>query len=153
MARSRSATHTTDAAQAQPARGPRYRVAVAYVVLAAAVTAEVVLQGFLFSVFYARTDSGFLTAHGIAGELTSYLVVVVLAPLAFLARFPSGGRIAWWTVVLAALWSVQAHVLGYGIEQIGRWLATVHIPVAFAVLLLSLHLTNRARVELGAMTR
>ena len=45
----------------------RTRVAVAYTWLLGIATAEVVLQGFLFSGFYAQIESAFLEAHGIAG--------------------------------------------------------------------------------------
>ena len=43
-------------------------------------------------------------------------------------------------MLLAVLWSVQAHVLGYGIEDF-RWFDIIHIPLAFGVLLLVLYLT------------
>ena len=98
-------------------------------------------------------DSDPLVREAVAGELTSYILVAVVVPLAFIARFPSGRRIAWWTVLLAAMWFVQAHLLGYGIERIGRWLAMVHIPMAFALLFLALYLTGRARAEVKAMRR
>ena len=134
------------------ARAPRYWAALAHTVLVAAATAEVVLQGFLFSGFYGRGDAAFLTAHGVAGELTSYLLVVAVVPLAFVARYPSR-RIAWWTVALAVIWFVQAHLLGYGIQQIGRELTMVHIPTAFLLLLLALYVTQRSRAELQTMRR
>lgn len=148
-----SGVHAADAPSPRGTCAPRYWAALAYAVLAAVATAEVVLQGFLFSGFYGRGEQAFIDAHGIAGELTSYILVVVVVPLAFIARFPSGQRIAWWTVLLAAMWFVQAHLLGYGIERIGRWLAMVHIPMAFALLLLALYLTGRARAEVKAMSR
>ena len=148
-----SGVQVSDTAPVRGAHVPRYWAALAYLVLAAVVTAEVVLQGFLFSGFYGRGDEGFITAHGIAGELTSYILVAVVVPLAFIARFPSGRRIAWWTVLLAAMWFVQAHLRGYGIERIGRWLAMVHIPMAFALLFLALYLIGRARAEVKAMRR
>ena len=50
--------------------------------------------------------------------------------MGFLARFPRRLRIGWWTVLLAILWNVQAHVFGYGIEDV-RWFEMVHIPVAY----------------------
>ena len=93
----------------------RPRVARAYAWVMGLATFEVVVQGFLFSSFYARGESGFIEAHGYAGELTGYVVLIVLIPLGFLARFPRGLWIGWLTVLLAVLWNVQAHVLGYGI--------------------------------------
>ena len=130
----------------------RRRVAVAYTWLMGIATFEVILQGFLFSGFYARGQVGFLDTHGVAGELTGYVVTVVLIPLGFLARFPRSLGVGWWTVLLAVLWNLQAHLLGYGIEDV-RWFEMLHIPVAFGVLLLALYLTVRAWGALGADQR
>jgi hypothetical protein len=45
-------------------------------------------------------------------------------------------------VLLTVLWNVQAHMLGYGIEDF-RWFDMIHIPLAFRVLLLTLYLIMR----------
>ena len=74
-------------------------------------------------------------------------MVLVGIPLAFLAHFPRRLWIGWLTVLLAVLWNVQAHVLGYGIEEF-RWFEMLHIPLAFGILLLALYLTARARAAL-----
>ena len=42
------------------------------------------------------------------------------------------------------MWNIQAHVLGYGIEEV-RWFEMLHIPLAFGILLLALYLTEFAR--------
>ena len=122
----------------------RSRTARAYTWLLGLVTLEVVLQAFLFSAFYGRGEAGFIDAHGIAGELTGYIVVLIATPLAFAARFPRRARIGWLTLLLALLWSIQAHFLGYGIRQIGTWLAMLHIPLAFVILGLGAYLTIQA---------
>lgn len=127
----------------------RRRLGVAYMWLMGIATFEVVLQGFLFSGFYAQGQKAFIDIHQIAGELTGYFVLVALIPLGFFARFPRRLRMGWWTVLLAVLWNVQTHVLGFGIEYV-RWLEMVHIPTAFVILLLALYLTVRARSALRA---
>ena len=101
------------------------------------------MQGFLFSGFYSGQGKAFLDAHGIEGELTGFILVVVLIPLGFLARFPSSLHIGRWTIVLALLWNLQTHVFGYGIED-ARWMEMIHIPTAFGILLLGLYLTTQA---------
>ena len=122
----------------------RLRLARAYTVVMGLAFLEVILQGFLFSGFYSRGDGTWIDVHGIAGEMTGYVVVVILIPLGFLARFPRRLRIGWWTVLLAILWNVQGHVFGYGIEDV-RWFEMVHIPAAFGVLLLALYLVVQTR--------
>lgn len=121
----------------------RRGAAVVYTWLAGLLTLEVVLQGFLFSGFYARSEAGFIDAHGWAGEIAGFLTIIPLVPLAFMAKFPKGLKMGWWTVAWAVLWNVQGHVLGYGIADV-RWLAMVHVPVAFAILGLGAWLTGRA---------
>ncbi len=125
----------------------RPQAAAVYVWLTGLATFEVVVQGFLFSGFYSKANRDWLDVHGIAGELTGYVVVLLLIPLGFLAKFPQRFRIGWLTVLLAVAWNVQAHVFGYGIEDT-RWFEMVHIPLAFGVLLLALYLTVRAAFAL-----
>ena len=49
----------------------------------------------------------------------------------------------WWTLVLALVWNLQAHVFGYGIEDF-RWMTMVHIPLALIIFGLALLLTGKA---------
>ena len=121
----------------------RPRLARIFTVLMGLAFLEVILQGFLFSGFYSRGDRTYLDIHGMAGELVGD-VVIVLIPIAFLARFPRHLRIGWWTVLLAVLWNVQTWVLGDGIQDT-RWFEMVHIPLAFGILLLALYLTIQTR--------
>ena len=117
-------------------------MALTYNSLIALISLSVIVQGFLFSGFYAKAKLGFIDAHGDLGSAIGLILIVILIPLAFLAKFPGRMRIGWWTVFLAVLWNVQAHVLGFGIEDT-RWLAMIHIPVAFVILGLGLYLTLR----------
>lgn len=121
----------------------RRRVALTFAWLIALVTLLVVVQGFLFAGFYSEGERGFIDIHGILGQLIGLVLLVILIPLAFLARFPRGMRIGWWTVLLAVLWNVQAHVLGFGIEEI-RWFEMIHIPFAFLILGLGIFVTFKA---------
>ena len=125
----------------------RRRLASIYMWIAGFATVEVVLQGFLFSGFYGRGEQTFIDIHGYAGELTGYVLVVVLIPLGFFARFPRRLGMGWWAVGLALLWNLQTHVFGYGIEET-RWFEMLHIPTAFGALFLALFLTIRARSAL-----
>ena len=125
----------------------RRRVARAYTWLMAVVTVSVVVLGFLFSAFYSQGDTAYRDAHGIFGSLVGLVLLVVLVPLAFTAKFPKRMRIGWWTVGLAVLWNVQAHAIGYGIGD-ARWLEMVHIPLAFLILGLGAYLAGRAYVAL-----
>ena len=122
----------------------RPRAGMVYAWLMGLATLEVIVQGFLFSGFYSQGESVFLDIHGIAGEMTGYIVLVVLIPLGFLAKFPRRLQIGWFTVLLAFLWNLQGHVFGYGIEDV-RWFEMVHILLAFGALLLALYLTVQAR--------
>ena len=99
--------------------------------------------GVPFSGFYSGQGKAFLDSHGIEGELTGYILVVVLIPLGFLARFPRSLHVGWWIIALAFLWNLQAHAFGYSIEDV-RWMEMVHIPTAFGLLLLGLYLTTKA---------
>ena len=91
----------------------------------------VIVQGITFGGFYSGRGN-LLQVHEHLGSISGIVVLVLLTPLGFLARFPKAWRIGWLTLALGILWNVQAHVLGYGIED-ERTLAMVHIPVAFLV--------------------
>jgi hypothetical protein len=52
----------------------RPRVTRLYTALMGLATPEVILQGFLFSGFYSRGNKTWIDVHGIAGELTGYVV-------------------------------------------------------------------------------
>ncbi len=69
----------------QPIRWPR--VARAYAVLIALVPVTVVLQGFLFAGFYSEGEKGFLNVHGAVADISLLVIVLIVTPLAFLARF------------------------------------------------------------------
>lgn len=125
----------------------RRRVARAYAWLMAAVTVSVVVQGFLFSAFYSGEGNAYRDAHGVFGSLIGLILLVILIPLAFRARFPKRMRIGWWTVGLAVLWNVQAHIIGFGIGA-ARWLEMIHIPLAFVILGLGAYLAGKAYVAL-----
>ena len=118
----------------------RPKVALSYTWLIGLATLMVVVQGFLFSVFYSEGKEGVLTAHGEAGEVTGAVLLVILTPLGFLARFPRRMRVGWYTLLLAVVWNVQAHVLDYGIEDVS-WFEMIHIPLAFFILASGLYLT------------
>ena len=104
----------------------------------------VFVQGALFGAFYSEGKEGLLDAHGIEGELTGYIAIVVLIPLAFMARFPKELRIGWWTVFWVVVWNVQGHVFGYGIEDV-RWFEIIHIPLALFILAFGLYLVTLAQ--------
>ena len=127
----------------------RRRVAIAYTVLIALVTFSVVVQGFLFSGFIAGEGLDYRDAHGLVGTLVGFIMLVVVIPLAFVAKFPKQMRIGWWTVGLTLLYNVQGHVLGFGIEDV-RSLEMIHIPVAFLIFGISIYLTGRVYAVLRA---
>jgi len=110
------------------------------------------MEGFLFAGFYCKLERTFIDLHGIEGEITGFILVLVLVPMGFLAAFPLRLRIGWWTVLLALQWNVQAHLFGYGIEEF-LWMVMLHIPTAFGILLLALYLTFQARGALQADQR
>ena len=121
----------------------RRRTAIAYVWLMALIAALVVVQGVLFAGFYSEADRSFISAHGAVGALAGLVLLVVLIPLAFVARFPRRMQIGWWTVLLAVLWNLEAHVIGFSIGD-SRWLAMAHIPPAIMGFGLGLYLVAGA---------
>ena len=97
----------------------------------------------MFAVFYSEGGkTGFIDAHAVGADISLLVVVLIVTPLAFLARFRRTRRIGWLTLVLAVLWFVQ-HSLGYGIADF-RWLDMIHIPLALVIFGLALYLTDRA---------
>ena len=122
----------------------RPRVASAYVWLTALVATIVFVQGGLFAAFYSEGESGFINAHQWVGEITGYVALVVLSPLAFVARFPRELRVGWWTLAWAILWNIQAQVFGSGIEFV-RWFEIIHIPLAIFLVVSGLYLALRAQ--------
>ena len=121
----------------------RPRVARAYVVLIALTPLTVIIQGILFAAFYSEGGKkGFIDAPAVGADISLLVVVLIITPLAFLARVRRSRRIGWLTLTLAVLWFVQ-HSLGYGIAD-ARWIETIHIPLALVILGLALYLTDRA---------
>ncbi len=88
-------------------------------------------------------DTGFIDIHGMAGSIAGFLLIIPMIPFAFTAKFPKGVAFGWLTVLWAVAWNIQAHVLGFGIEDV-RWLAMIHISLAFAILGLGAFLTTKA---------
>ena len=119
----------------------RRRTASVYAWLVAVIASFVVVQGTLFAAFYSERDGAYIDAHEVVGSLVGLILLVVLVPLGFLARFPGGPRIGWWTVLLTVLWNVQV-ILGYGIAD-ASWLEIVHIPLAFGIFGLAAYLAFR----------
>ena len=118
----------------------RPKVARAYAWLIALTPLVIVVQGILFGGFYSRTEVDFLDAHGMLGEISGGIILIILTPLAFLARFPRRLGLGWWTLGLGILWNVQAHLFGYGIEDV-KWFEMIHIPLAFIIFGIALYLT------------
>ena len=117
----------------------RPRVARAYAWLIVLAPLAVIVQGILFGWFYREFDRDILNMHGIFGEISGGIMLVILTPLAFVARFPRRLGLCWWTLGLAVVWNIQAHVFGYGIEDV-RWFEVVHIPLAFIIFGIALYL-------------
>lgn len=118
----------------------RPKVARVYAWLIVLVPVAVIVQGFLFSRFYSEAEGGSLDAHGLVGEILGIAILVIITPLAFLARFPRRLGMGWWTLGLAVVWNIQAHVFGYGIEDV-EWFEMVHVPLALIIFGLGLYLT------------
>ena len=120
----------------------RPRVSRVYTVLIALATLTIVVQGFLFAAFYSEGKRDFIDVHSLVADISLLVVVLIITPVAFLARFRRDRRIGWLTLVLAVLWLVQ-HSLGFGIVE-ARWLEMIHIPLAFLIFGLALYLTGKA---------
>ena len=120
----------------------RPRIARTYAGLIALVTLVVIVQGILFGGFYNEFDQDLIDAHGFVGSISMLVAVLIMIPLGFLARFPRGLWIGPLTVLLAVLWVVQ-YMLGFTIED-DRWVATIHIALAFLIFGGALLLTARA---------
>jgi hypothetical protein len=119
----------------------RPRVAKAYAWLISLLALAVILQG-AFAAAGLYHDRDLIAFHRMLGDLSMILAVLVLLPLAFLARFPRSLRIGLLTAVLAVLWIVQ-YFLGDFIGQV-RWLAILHVPNAFLMFGLALFLAGLA---------
>ena len=120
----------------------RPRVARAYAWLITLATLTVILQGFLFAAFYSEGERDFITIHSRVADISLLVVVLIITPLAFFARFPRGLRMGWLTLVLAVMWFAQ-HSTGFLIEDT-RWLEMIHIPLALLIFGLPLYLTGKA---------
>ena len=119
-----------------------------YAWAAALAALVIIVQGITFGGFYSGRGN-LLNVHGELGEISGIVVLVILTPLGFLARFPRRWRIGWLTLVLAVVWNIQAHVFGYGIED-ERTLEMVHIPTAFLIFGLALYLAGKTlRASMG----
>ena len=90
----------------------RPRVARAYAWLIALATLMVVVQGFLFAGFYAQAEKGFIDVHSLVADISLIVVVLIITPLAFLARFPreplNNSAQAWMGRVVPFFGDVQA---------------------------------------------
>ena len=124
------------------------------------VTLAVILQGVLFGGFYRNLspDSTWMDVHSFVGIITVAVVVLVLAPLSYLARFPRNTYITVLTFALALAW-ILTYEMGRAIED-ERSLAIAHIPLAVAIFGLSGHLTvgsfmaiRRSREAASSQTR
>ena len=118
----------------------RPRVARAYASLIGLAPLVVLIQGILCGGFYSRTELDFLNVHGMLGEISGGVMLIILTPLAFFALFPRRPGLCWWTLGLAVLWNIQAHVFGSGISYV-RWFEMIHIPLAFIIFGIALFLT------------
>ena len=126
----------------------RPKVARAYAWLIVLVPLAVIAQGGLFAGFYSEAEGGFLDAHSIVADILGIAILVILTPLALLARFSQRLSTGWWTLGLALVWNIQGHVFGYGIADVG-WFEMVHIPLAFIIFGLALYLTQHAHRALA----
>ena len=126
----------------------RPKVARTYAWLMVLVPLAVIVQGILFAGFYSEAEGRLMDAHGLFGEILGIVILVILTPLAFLARFPRRMRVGWRTLVLAVIWNIQAHVFGFGIEDVG-WFEMVHVPLALIIFGVALYLTQQAHRALG----
>ena len=121
----------------------RPRIARAYTTLIALATLTIVVQGFLFAAFYNEGKRGFIDVHSLVADISLLVVVLIITPVAFLARFRRDRRIGWLTLILAVLWFAQ-YAVGFGIEEYVRWLEMIHIPLAFLIFGLALYLSGGA---------
>ena len=118
----------------------RPKVARAYAWLIVLVPLAVIVQGILFAGFYSEAEGDLLDAHGVVGDILGIVILVILTPLAFLARFPRRLSMGWWSLGLAVVWNIQSHVFGRGIEDVG-WFEMLHVPLALIIFGLGLYLT------------
>ena len=115
-----------------------------YAVIVSLTTLAIILQAVLFGGFYQdlSPDSIWLNLHGIVGNVTALLVILILTPLSYLARFPANIRITILTFALALIW-ILIYEMGRASDQ-ETSLVMIHIPLAVVAFGLSGHLTARS---------
>ena len=111
----------------------------------------VILQAFLFGSFYERFNSDLIDAHRDVGFI-SMILVVVLAMLAYFARFPRESRVLHLAIALALLWIIQ-WLLGSLTAEEARWVAILHVPNGLLVFGLALLLAGMTHRTLAASSR
>ena len=120
----------------------RPRAAKLYIFLITLTPLVILLQGFLFGGFNAdRPDRDFLDAHLWVGRISFVLLVVAVTPAALMAGFDRASKIVPMTILLAALWIVQAG-LGEGTEDV-EWFSAIHVPLGIAMFGLAVLLTGK----------
>ena len=77
-------------------------------------------------------------------------VAIVPFLLVLGARFPRKLKLGWWTFAWALAWNIQAHLLGFGIQDDWRGLEIIHIPVALLLLVWGMVLAHTAYRAGGA---
>ena len=115
-----------------------------YAGLVSLTTLSVVFQAVLFGGFYQdlSPDSIWIELHGFVGVISALIVVVLLTPLSYLARFPAKTRITMLTFGLALIWVLTAE-MGRASDQ-ERSLVMIHLPLALVAFGLAGHLTARS---------
>lgn len=122
----------------------RPRVAKAYAWLISLVALLVIVQAVLFGAFYEKFNEDFIDVHWAVAFIFMIVLVLIITPLSYLARFSRELRMGHLTVFLAVLWIAQ-FIMGSAIaDENERWVATLHIPNAFLIFGLGLYLTGKA---------
>jgi hypothetical protein len=117
-----------------------------YAWLIALAALVIVVQALLFGGFYSQ-GGNWMEGHLYLGRISTFVVVAILTPLGFLARFPREIRVGPLTVALAVLWLVQTS-LGDAMD-FARWFVVIHIPLAFILFGLALWLAGKAHQAVG----
>lgn len=129
----------------------RPQLARAFAWLIALTPLLVILQAFLFGGFYDKFNGDLIDAHQAVGFISMFLVVV-LAFLAYFARFPRESRIFHLAIALALLWIVQ-WMLGSLASNEARWVVVLHVPTGLIVFGLAALLVGRTHRTLAAGRR